>query len=160
MEEIVLCIDNYEDTFNPFNHDDISTDLVEYLDLSVTRTKSKEITINIVSHEELTDVQKESIIDSIKSHYQLEYYYNRYENRRMLLNNLAILVIGILFLAFKNHIPMSDTVSDITDVLGCFTMWSAIENILFTDYSQDSYIRIIKKVLEAKVTFDVGTEDL
>ena len=39
---------------------------------------------------------------------------------------------------------MSDTVSDITDVLGCFTMWSAIENILFTDYSQDSYIRIIK----------------
>ena len=77
----------------------------------------------------------------------------------MIINNIGILVIGILFLIFKNSIPMSDLVSDITDILGCFTMWSAIENILFTDYSQDSYVKVIKKVLNSNIVFNIENEE-
>ena len=158
MEEVEIFVENLEDCYNPFDHDDISMELVEHIDLNVARTKSKNIRLRIMSKEEIPNVEKESLIDSIRAHYQLELYYNRYENRQLLINNMAILVIGVLFLLFKNHIPMGDTISDITDILGCFTIWTAVENILFTDYSQDSYLRVIKKVMNSTITFEVVEE--
>ena len=156
METVEIFVEDLNDCYNPFDHDDISLELVEHIDLQIGRTKGKNININILSKEEISSVDKESLIDSIKAHYQLEYYYNRMENKQMYFNNIIIFIIGVLFLMFKNHIPMGDTISDITDIMGCFTIWSAVENMLFTDYSQDSYVRIIKKVMHATFTFEIG----
>jgi len=155
METIELYVDNVNDCYHPFDYDDLSADFISHIDSKVGRTKTKDINISIVSSKKLSDEDQEALLDSIKAHYKLEYYYNRKENRQMHLKNIGIFIIGVLILIFKNHIPMLYTISDITDIFGCFAIWSAVENILFTDYRQDSYLKIIKKVVNSKITFKV-----
>ena len=158
MDTIEVFVEDLNECYSPFDHDDISQELVDHIDLQIGRTRSKNIVINIVSDKEISAVDKESLVDSIKAHYQLAYFYNRNENKQMYINNAIILLVGILFLIFKNHIPMGSTASDITDILAWITIWTAVENMIFTDYSQDSYARIIKKVIKSTITFSVSEE--
>ena len=47
MEEIELFVENINDCYNSFDHDDISQDMVKHIDLKFARTKSKNVTLKI-----------------------------------------------------------------------------------------------------------------
>ena len=67
--------------------------------------------------------------------------------------NLIYFLSGIFILLFKNLLPLTKTINDIVDVLGCFIIWESTFNLLFTDNEMDLKTDRAKKISNCHIEF-------
>lgn len=153
MEEVKIYITDTESLYNKFDESDISDELVTYIENRCSRVKSKQMVIKIISKSEISDIEKDKIINAVRSHFGLEIKYGMINNKRRNTVNLIIMLIGLLILLFKNILPLTTTIFDLLDVFACFMIWEAAYNLLFTDNEEDIKIARAKKIISAKIMF-------
>lgn len=56
---------------------------------------------------------------------------------------------------FKNLLPLTNTIKDIVDVLGCFVIWESTFNLLFTDNQMDLKTDRARKISNCRIVFKV-----
>lgn len=153
MEEVKVYVNDYNCLFNAFDKNDISDELAVYIENRCSRLKNKKMVIRFISNNNISDRDKDKLIDALRSHFGLNIKYNLIESKRRNITNLVLMLVGLLILIFKNILPLLNTLFDILDIFACFIIWESAYNLLFTDNESDINIRIAKKIINAKIEF-------
>ena len=153
MEIVKIIVDDIEDIFNKFDNFDISDELATYIENRCSRVKKNEMTIEIYTKKELDDKTKDKVVTAIRSHFGLETKYNLIDTKKRKIINLIYFLSGIFILLFKNLLPLTKTINDIVDVLGCFIIWESTFNLLFTDNEMDLKTDRAKKISNCHIEF-------
>lgn len=153
MEEVKVYVNDYNCLFNAFDKNDISDELAVYIENRCSRLKNKKMVIRFISNNNISDRDKDKLIDALRSHFGLNIKYNLIESKRRNITNLVLMLVGLLILIFKNILPLLNTLFDILDIFACFIIWESAYNLLFTDNESDINIRRAKKISNAKIEF-------
>lgn len=153
MEEVKVYVNDYNCLFNVFDKNDISDELAVYIENRCSRLKNKKMVIRFISNNNISDRDKDKLIDALRSHFGLNIKYNLIESKRRNITNLVLMLVGLLILIFKNILPLLNTLFDILDIFACFIIWESAYNLLFTDNESDINIRRAKKISNAKIEF-------
>lgn len=153
MEEVKVYVNDYNCLFNAFDKNDISDELAVYIENRCSRLKKKKMVIRFISNNNISDRDKDKLIDALRSHFGLNIKYNLIESKRRNITNLVLMLVGLLILIFKNILPLLNTLFDILDIFACFIIWESAYNLLFTDNESDINIRRAKKISNAKIEF-------
>lgn len=155
MEIVKIIIDDIEDIFNKFDKNDISDELATYIENRCSRVKKNEMTIEIYTDNKLDDKTKDKVVTAIRSHFGLETKYNIIDTKKRKILNIIYFFSGIFIMLFKNLLPLTKTVNDIVDVLGCFIIWESTFNLLFTDNEMDLKTDRAKKISNCHIEFKI-----
>ena len=155
MEIVKIIIDDIEDIFNKFDKNDISDELATYIEYRCSRVKKNEMTIEIYTDNKLDDKTKDKVVTAIRSHFGLETKYNIIDTKKRKILNIIYFFSGIFIMLFKNLLPLTKTVNDIVDVLGCFIIWESTFNLLFTDNEMDLKTDRAKKISNCHIEFKI-----
>lgn len=155
MEIVKIIVDEIDDLFNKFDNSDISDELAIYIENRCSRVKRNEMIIEIYTNNELDEILKDKIVTAIRSHYGLETKYNLIDIKRRKIVNIIFFLSGIFILLFKNLLPLTKTINDIVDILGCFIIWESTFNLLFTDNEMDVKTDRAKKISNCHIEFRI-----
>lgn len=154
IEVVKVYVNDIDDIFNLFDNEDISDELVAYIENRCSRTTKNKLCIKIISKEELDNEQKDKIVTAIRSHYGIENKYLGIEIKKIQRVNLCYFIAGLLIILAGILLPMGNYVPEVIDVLGGFMIYESASNLLFTDNELDlkSYRAI--KISKARVEFE------
>lgn len=155
MEIVNVYVDDIEDIFNRFDNNDISDELADYIEKRCSRVKRNEMSIRFITSSELDEHLKEKVVSAIRSHFGLEIKYSLLDIKKRKMMNVINFFLGLFILLFKNILPLTNTLSDVVDVLGCFIIWEGAFSLLFTDSEIDLKIDRLKKISKCIVKFEV-----
>lgn len=155
MEIVKIIVDEIDDLFNKFDNSDISDELAIYIENRCSRVKRNEMIVEIYTNNELDEILKDKIVTAIRSHYGLETKYNLIDIKRRKIVNIIFFLSGIFILLFKNLLPLTKTINDIVDILGCFIIWESTFNLLFTDNEMDVKTDRAKKISNCHIEFRI-----
>lgn len=155
MEIIKIMIDDIEDIFNKFDNMDISDELAMYIENRCSRVKKKPLKIEIYTNQELNDEVQDKVVNAIRTHFGLETKYNLIDTKQRKVINIIYFLSGFFIMLFKNLLPLTNTIKDIVDVLGCFVIWESTFNLLFTDNQMDLKTDRAKKISNCRIVFKV-----
>lgn len=154
-EIVKIIVDDIEDIFNQFDNNDISDELATYIENRCSRVKKNEMVIEIYTNNKLDDNMKERVVNAIRTHFGLETKYNLIDTKRRKILNIIYFLSGIFIMLFKNLLPLTKTINDIVDILGCFIIWESTYNLLFTDNEMDLKTDRAKKISNCHIDFKV-----
>ena len=100
MERIDIYVDDIDEIFNQFDHNDINDCLAEYIENRCSRIRKNELEINIYTNEKLNSDIKDRIVDVIRRHFGLEIKYNLIEANRRSSPNAAFGIFLVVFLLY------------------------------------------------------------
>ena len=155
MERIDIYVDDIDEIFNQFDHNDINDCLAEYIENRCSRIRKNELEINIYTNEKLNSDIKDRIVDVIRRHFGLEIKYNLIEANRRKIANMLLIIAGVLIILLKNLVPLLNTIFDILDIIGCFIIWESAYNLIFTDSEEDRKIDRAKKICDSIINFKI-----
>lgn len=155
MEIVKIIVDDSEDIFNKFDRNDISDELATYIENRCSRVKKNEMIIEIYTDNKLDENYKERIVNAIRTHFGLETKYNILDMKKRKILNAIYFLSGIFILLFKNLLPLTTTVNEIIDILGCFIIWESTFNLFFTDNELDLKTDRAKKISNCRIIFKV-----
>ena len=158
MEIVKVVVDDIDDIFNQFDSNDISDELATYIEMRCSRVQKNELSIKIITRSELDDKTKDRVVDAIRCHFGLETKYTILDTKKRKTVNIIYFFLGVFILLFKNLLPLTNTVFDIFDVLGCFIIWESTFNLLFTDNEMDRKIDRAKKIRRCQIKFEYAEE--
>lgn len=153
MEIVKIIVDDIEDIFNQFDNNDISDELATYIENRCSRVKKNKMVIEIYTNIKLDNNTKERVVNAIRTHFGLETKYNLIDTKRRKIINIIYFLSGIFIMLFKNILPLTKTINDIVDVLGCFIIWESTFNLLFTDNEMDLKTDRSKKISNCHIDF-------
>ena len=155
MEIVKIVVDDIDDIFNKFDSNDITDELATYIENRCSRVKRQEMQIDIITKEKLDPKIKEKVVIAIRSHFGLETKYCIDDIKKRKILNIALFLLGIFILIFKNLIPLLNTITDIANILAWFIMWESSYNLLFRDTAFDIKIDRAKKISNCQILFKV-----
>lgn len=155
MEIIKIMVDDIENIFNKFDNMDISDELATYIENRCSRVKKQPLKIEIYTKQEINETIQDKIVNAIRTHFGLETKYNLIDTKQRKIINIIYFLSGFFIMFFKNLLPLTSTIKDIVDVLGCFIIWESTFNLLFTDNQMDLKTDRAKKISNCRIVFKV-----
>lgn len=155
MEIVKIMVDYIDDIFNKFDNFDISDELATYIENRCTRVKKQQMLIEIYTNQELSGEMQDKIVNAIRSHFGLETKYSLIDIKQRKILNIIYFLSGLFIMIFKNWLPLTVTIKDIVDILGCFIIWESTFNLLFTDNEMDKKTAQAKKISNSRISFKV-----
>lgn len=148
MEKIIeLNVKSIDDIVDKFNNNKISNECLEYLITSSYLIKRNEEIKLIVENCDV-DVIKKLIVNSLKDEYNKSVKIIYINN----INQLICTLIGIIFLIFSTFVSDNFIFKELLIIIGWVPIWRVIEIELFNDTKEMRKRKILKKLLNMKIT--------
>ena len=153
-EVIKVNVTNLSDLFHPFDNDDISDELQDFIEERCSNTTKYDLVIKFITAKELTEQMKEKIVTAIRSHYGLDVKYTELSNKKMKQLNVIYLIIGIVMIFGLRALNIDLSFTYILDIIGSLMIWESAYNLVFMDSEMDQQIILDKKIMKAHIKFE------
>lgn len=142
---------NYQ---NIYNENILSYELSNYIIEQTNGISHKDkIHFEIVSDFEMDDREKNHFSDMLRSSFGTDVGEIIHKNKKQLLANLIIFIIGMLFLVLY-YLISPDFISELTLILGWVFIGESICNFLYKGIETKINIKKKKQIIDAKIEFN------
>lgn len=154
--EIDITLSNKNEIFNPFNKDQLSDELSNYI---YNQCKGKpiknNISINIMHSFEIKNEEKKEIVDAIRSNFGIDIKENTLRLKYELLVEFILILIGSVLIITSNYFDNLHALilGEIISIFGCVIIWEVAYNLIFTDTKTLIENKRLKKLTKAKISF-------
>lgn len=156
ITNINITINDYSDICNKFNNDMLSEELSNYIynECKGNPIKNK-IKININSVFEIDGLQKDKIIDMIRSNFGTDIRENLLYLKHTNTKGLISFIIGVILILIYNILNTLNLswISEIILIIGWLLIWEAVYNYLFLETNKRIKIKRLIKLTEAEINF-------
>jgi len=152
---INITIDKNTQIFNPYNNEQLSDELSNYIYNSCKGIPTKQnIKINIIHNYKLNEQEKKEIIDGIRSNFGIDIKENILQFKYDLGLELLLILLGTILLILAKLLK-NDTyiLQELISIFGCVMIWEAAYNFIFKDIKASIENKRLKKLTEAKINF-------
>ena len=153
---INITLDKNTQVFNPYNKEQLSDELSNYIYNSCKGTPSKKnIKINIIHKHEIKEEEKKEIIDAIRSNFGIDIQENILQIQYELSLELLLIFIGTILLVTSKIFHNLDAfvIDEVISIFGWVMIWEAAYHFIFVDIKKLIENRRLKKLTEAKINF-------
>ena len=153
---INITLDKDTQVFNPYNKEQLSDELSNYIYSSCKGSSSKKnIKINILHNHNIKEEEKKEIIDAIRSNFGIDIKENILHIQYELGLELILILIGTILLTTSKLFHLLDTIviDEVISIFGWVMIWEAAYHFLFVDIKKMIENKRLKKLTEAKITF-------
>lgn len=153
---IEVDIKTKEIAFNPFNENQISDELGNYIFRNSKKgSVDAKLIINIDNKINFSKDEQERIIDAIREYFGIlvrdKIHYARFSN----LKKLALLLIGILLMllydATRNNLGF--LIPEMFSIAGCVAIWEAVHIIIFDDNKNKFEMKKLRQLSGCEINF-------
>ena len=158
MENNIIEVDikSRDGIFNPFNENQISEELGNYIFRNSKKGEfNSKLIINIDNKILFTDDEKEKIVDAIREYFGLlvrtKLAYSRFNS----VKKLGLFMIGIILMLLSNvtRDGLGFLIPEVVSIAGCVAIWEAVYIILFVDNKNRFEIRKLKELTMCEINF-------
>ena len=151
---ISIDIKKREDYVSKFNDNILSNDFSSYiLEECKSYPLNSDIYIEINSAYEMDQVEKDKLVDMIRSNFGNEISEMLFHRKRNIIGDFFMLVCGLISLIcylFSSDIPI---LSEFILVFSWVLIWESAHNLMFTGFSNKIDIQRRKKLTNCKIIF-------
>lgn len=154
--KIKVDIQDKENLYNPFNKEQISEELGNYILSSSKKIPIKEkMIIMIHDYENLDEKEKEHLIDAIREYFGLMVQEKMIYSELSQMNHIILLLIGILLITLSNILTnvFPFLIPELFLIAGWVAIWETVYGILFTDNKTRVEIKRIKALTTCFIQF-------
>ena len=156
---IDITINDLEDVTNRFNSKKLSDELSNYIYNECKGNSLKDnIKINIHTLRELTDDEKEKIVDMIRSNYGIDIKENMLYIKYTNIKGIILFIVGIFLICiynFLNNFELS-WIPETLLIISWVVVWEAVYNFIFLETQKRIEIKRLKKLTNCKIEFVIG----
>ena len=153
---INITLNKHTQIFNPYNKEQLSDELSNYIYNSCKGTPTKKnIKINIMHDHELKEEEKKEIVDAIRSNFGIDIKENILNIRYELSLELLLIFIGTMLLIISKvfHNLNAFVIDEVISIFGWVMIWEAAYHFVFVDIKKIIENKRLKKLTEAKINF-------
>lgn len=153
---INITLDKNTQVFNPYNKEQLSDELSNYIYSCCKGTPTKKnIRINIIHNHEIKDEEKKEIIDAIRSNFGIDIKENILNIRYELSLELLLILIGTILLITSKifHNLNAFVIDEVISIFGWVMIWETAYHFIFVDIKKFIENKRLKKLTEAKINF-------
>lgn len=153
---INITLDKNTQVFNPYNKEQLSDELSNYIYSCCKGTPTKKnIKINILHNHKLEDEEKKEIIDAIRSNFGIDIQENLLQIQYELSLEILLIFIGTILLITSKvfHNLNAFVIDEVISIFGWVMIWEAAYHFLFVDIKKFIENKRLKKLTEAKINF-------
>jgi len=151
---INITLEKHTQIFNPYNKNQLSDELSNYIYNSCKGTPTKKnIKINIIHNHEIKEEEKKEITDAIRSNFGIDIQENILHFKYDLGLELVLILIGSILLILSKLLTNTYVLQELISIFGCVMIWEAAYNFIFQDIKKTIENKRLKKLTEAKINF-------
>ena len=153
---INITLDKNTQVFNPYNKEQLSDELSNYIYSCCKGTPTKKnIKINILHNHKLEDEEKREITDAIRANFGIDIQENLLQIQYELSLELLLIFIGTILLITSKvfHNLNAFVIDEVISIFGWVMIWEAAYHFLFVDIKKMIENKRLKKLTEAKINF-------
>ena len=153
---INVTLDKNTVVFNPYNSEQLSDDLSNYIYSQCKGySSSRNIMINILHSHNLSEDEKHAIIDAIRSNFGVDITENILNMKFSMFLEVFLVCFGTILLVASKVFDKLNTfvLDDVISIFGWVMIWEAAYHFLFVDIKDMFENKRFKKLTEAKISF-------
>lgn len=153
---INITLTEETEIFNPFNNEQLSDGLSNYIYSQCKGTNAKNnIVINISHDFSLSNEEKKIIVDAIRANFGIDIKENILRLKYEFLIELILILCGSILLIIAKLFDKINSllIGEIISIFGCVAIWEVAYNIIFTDIKTLIENKRLKKLTKAKINF-------
>lgn len=155
MDNVIkIYIKKKEDYVSKFNDEILSNELSSYI---IEECKSfplkSNIRIEIISEYEMDNLEKDKLVDMIRSNFGIEISEMLFRRQRNIIIDFLMLgfgIIALIFYLFSSNVPI---LSEFILVFSWVLIWESVHNLIFTGFSNKIDIERRRKLTNCKIVF-------
>jgi len=154
MKTIInINLNRKNDFYNTYSNRQITNELKEFIyNECLGENYKNHITINIHTKLQLTEDEKENMMDAIRRTFGLRvqdelYYYEENQKKKTIM-----LLIGILLIILY-YSPLVGVLKEIILILGWLDIWESVYSLIFDSRAKQVYIIRLRELAKARVYF-------
>lgn len=155
--EINVTINKETEIFNPYNKEQISDELSNYIYNQCKGSPiNKNIKIKINHNFEIKENEKKEIIDAIRSNFGIDIKENILYLKYHFAIETILIIIGSIFIVASRLIDALNTIliDEIVSIFGCVMIWEVAYNIIFADIKILIQNKRLKRLTKSKINFN------
>ena len=155
MKNVIrVNLNKREDYINKFSSDRISRELNKYLlDEIKTIGLKEKIKIEITSKFEMTDEEKQKLIEMIKYNYKDDITDISIISKRILVLDAIIFVLGVFCLGLYSLSESVKVMSEIILIIGWLLIWEATYNTIFSKMQDRHKVIRRNQLVKSQIIF-------
>lgn len=150
-----ITLKNKKDYINSFNNDRISRDLNDYiLEESKTFNIKKKIEIRIKPEFEMTEEEKNKLVDMIRLSYNDDVKEISYLIKKLIARNIFMFLLGLFILIlyyFESNLPI---MSEVILIIGWVLIWETIYNLFFAGLKNSTIKKRRLQLVNSNISFE------
>lgn len=153
---IEVDIKTKEGLFNPFNDNQISDELGNYIFRNSKKgSLNSKLTINIDNKVSFNDEEKEKLIDAIREYFGLlvraKMNYSRFNN----VKKIVLFIIGVMLILLSDVLSnaLGFLIPEVISIAGCVAIWETVSILLFVDNENRFEIKKMKELTRCDIHF-------
>ena len=155
MNEIIININDEKDYKNKYNSNNLSTDLSNYIyEECKGKPINNKVLIIIKSNYKINQEEKIDIINKIHNNYKIDLNEQLLMIKYSNIKNIAIFLLGVLFLYLYYFIKINFVLSEMTLIVGWVAIWEAVYVWMFVRDKNNIRIKRLKKLANCEIKFE------
>ena len=153
---INITINKETQLYNPYNKEQLSDELSNYIYSSCKGTPTKKnIKINILHTHKLEDEEKREITDAIRANFGIDIKENLLNIQYDLSLEILLIALGTILLITSKvfHNLNAIVIDEVISIFGWVMIWEAAYHFLFVDIKKMIENKRQKKLTEAKINY-------
>ena len=154
---IEVDIKSKEGIFNPFNENQISDELGNYIFRNSKKGSiNAKLIIKIDNKIFLSDNDKERLVDAIREYFGLlvreKIIYNRFNN----IKKMILFMVGVILMLLSNMMrdSLGFIIPEVISIFGLVATWEVVHIVLFSDNKNRFEMKKLKELTECDINFN------
>ena len=155
MNEIIININDEKDYKNKYNSNNLSAELSNYIyEECKGKPINNKVLIIIKSNYKINQEEKIDIINKIHNNYKIDLNEQLLMIKYSNIKNVAIFLLGVLFLYLYYFIKINFVLSEMTLIVGWVAIWEAVYVWMFVRDKNNIRIKRLKKLANCEIKFE------
>ena len=155
MNEIIININDEKDYKNKYNSNNLSAELSNYIyEECKGKPINNKVLIIIKSNYKINQEEKIDIINKIHNNYKIDLNEQLLMIKYSNIKNVAIFLLGVLFLYLYYFIKINFVLSEMTLIVGWVAIWEAVYVWMFIRDKNNIRIKRLKKLANCEIKFE------
>lgn len=160
-KEIKIMINKESKIYNEFNNSQLSNKLSNYiLEQSRGVSLSDNIILNIYTNFQMTEEEKEKLVDEIRENYGLDVKENLLKLKHNILIQMGMLIIGLVLTLISHYInnDLYYIFNQFFYIFGWLMIYESISSLVFFNIKTIYQNKKYKSLIKAKIIFTESNE--
>lgn len=160
-KEVKIMINKESKIYNEFNNSQLSNKLSNYiLEQSRGVSLSDNIILNIYSNFQMTEEEKEKLVDEIRENYGLDIKENLLKLKHNILIQMGMLTIGLILTLISHYInnDLYYILNQFFYIFGWLMIYESISSLVFFNIKTIYQNKKYKVIIKAKIIFTESNE--